>query len=33
MLKSDGLLPLSVEMITHRPVTGSFRNSDIESSW
>jgi hypothetical protein len=33
MLKSDGLRPLSVEMITLRPVTGSFLNSDIESSW
>jgi hypothetical protein len=32
MLKSDGLLPLSVEIITQRPVTGSFLNSDIKSS-
>jgi hypothetical protein len=32
-LKSEGLLPLSVEIITHRPVTGSLRSSDIESSF
>jgi hypothetical protein len=32
MVKSEGLLPRSVEMMTHRPVTGSLRSSDIESS-
>jgi hypothetical protein len=31
--KSDGLLARSVEIMTHRPVMGSFLNSGNASSW